>query len=65
MVGNRGDGNGGTAAVANAAPDGYTRVLTSSANLTINPNHYAKYVPTPASIWHNGLDLSHHKCHPP
>ena len=57
MVGNRGgangdgdgdgDGNGGTAAVANAAPDGYTRVLTSSANLTINPNHYAKYVPTP------------------
>src|SRR5215212_7921509 len=40
IVDNRGGANGnvGTEVVANAAPDGYTLVITSSSNLTINPN---------------------------
>src|SRR4051794_27048347 len=40
IVDNRGGANGnvGTEAVANAVPDGYTLVITSSSNLTINPN---------------------------
>mgnify|MGYP003340294662 CR=1 FL=1 len=44
VVDNRGGANGnvGTEVVANAAPDGYTLVLTSSSNLTINPNVYRK-----------------------
>ncbi len=44
VVDNRGGANGnvGTEAVANAAPDGYTLVITSSSNLTINPNVYRK-----------------------
>jgi tripartite-type tricarboxylate transporter receptor subunit TctC len=44
VVDNRGGANGnvGTEAVANAAPDGYTLVVTSSSNLTINPNVYRK-----------------------
>jgi tripartite-type tricarboxylate transporter receptor subunit TctC len=44
VVDNRGGANGnlGTEAVVNAAPDGYTLVLTSSSNLTINPNLYRK-----------------------
>ncbi len=44
VVDNRGGANGnvGTEAAATAAPDGYTLVLTSSSNLTINPNVYRK-----------------------
>src|SRR3982751_7068549 len=44
VVDNRGGANGniGTEAVASAAPDGYTLVVTSSSNLTINPNIYRK-----------------------
>lgn len=44
VVDNRGGANGnvGTEVVANAAPDGYTLVITSSSNLTINPNIYRK-----------------------
>ncbi|MDB5808073.1 MAG: hypothetical protein JWN94_195 [Betaproteobacteria bacterium] len=44
IVDNRGGANGnvGTEAVANAAPDGYTLVVTSSSNLTINPNIYRR-----------------------
>ena len=44
VVDNRGGANGnvGTEAVANAAPDGYTLVITASSNLTINPNVYRK-----------------------
>ena len=44
IVDNRGGANGnvGTAVVTAAAPDGYTLVVTSSSNLTINPNLYSK-----------------------
>jgi len=44
IVDNRGGANGnvGTEVVANAAPDGYTLVVTSSSNLTINPNIYRR-----------------------
>jgi tripartite-type tricarboxylate transporter receptor subunit TctC len=44
IVDNRGGANGnvGTEAVANAAADGYTLVVTSSSNLTINPNIYRR-----------------------
>jgi tripartite-type tricarboxylate transporter receptor subunit TctC len=44
IVDNRGGANGnvGTEAAANAAPDGYTLVVTSSSNLTINPNIYLR-----------------------
>src|SRR4051812_13069709 len=44
IVDNRGGANGnvGTESVVNAAPDGYTLVITSSSNLTINPNLYRR-----------------------
>src|SRR3954463_13388344 len=44
IVDNRGGANGnvGTEVVATAAPDGYTLVVTSSSNLTINPNMYRR-----------------------
>jgi tripartite-type tricarboxylate transporter receptor subunit TctC len=44
VVDNRGGANGnvGTEAATLATPDGYTLLLTSSSNLTINPNLYRK-----------------------
>ncbi len=52
-------GNIGAAAVANAAPDGYTLLIASSGILTVNPSLYKKLPFDPAKLTPVGLVASY------